>query len=104
MHGSESSGLVVGVCTDPAYVPVSRCVLSEYYEGITREEMDQFWLDEGYFLSRLWPDPDRYRDWAAAMSWFYTDWPYYDDIYRNRDMLGEVSVEPLRHVTEQIYM
>ena len=89
-----------GACVD-SLTFLFLVVFPEYHDGITREEMDEFWLEEGYFLSRLWPDPDRYRDWAAAMSWFYADWPYYDDIYRNRDMLGEVSDEPLRHVTGQ---
>lgn len=51
---------------------------------------DHVWL-ASEIDAESWPDPTRQPDVYEALVFYYTDWPYVEDIERNRKMLGDVS-------------
>ena len=37
-----------------------------------------------------WPDATAAENWVQSCDWYYADWPYIDDLDRNREMIGRV--------------
>ena len=66
-----------------------------YYEGqlsgVTREEFEDYFQDVVASMVPRYPDPEREEDIVQAGLFQYTPWPYKDDIYLNRDAIGQVN-------------
>ena len=60
-------------------------------DGVSRRDFDRFLYTEVSDRSQILPNMDRVDDIYQAFRFYYADWPYFDDPYKNRDMIARVS-------------
>ena len=58
--------------------------------GLSREDCDMFLYNFSQGFSQRFPTSDRIEDIYEALRFYYADWPYLEDPFKNRDMMARV--------------
>lgn len=75
---------------NPVTLPDKDVVREIVMNGLSRSEFERMLETRALNKTAAWPNTTNPWDVVEAFKFMYTDWPYYDDPLRNRDMLSKV--------------